>query len=169
MKFATWIATAVLLLSGLAVPRAEARDMRLGLEANWADDADFGIGARVDFDLDAIRPGLGGIASFDYFFPDDAESLRPIGLNADVNYWEINANATYGLPGRLAPYVGAGLNLSHGGLGVNVGGLEVADSGNTDAGLNLLGGIRVADRLFGEARVELGGGKQFILTLGFLF
>src|SRR5262245_40668298 len=106
MKSRSWILLSLALLLGSA-PSAQAAEhpMRFGLEGNWADDADLGVGVRLQVGLADVHPGLRGAASFDYFFPDDGA----FGLaDVDVTYWEANANLTYTLRGRLAPYVGAG-------------------------------------------------------------
>lgn len=145
----------LLLLSVLTGPAANAqeRPIRLGLQGSWSDDADFGVGVRAQVGLADFHEGLRGVASFDYFFPDD-EGL------GDVSYWEINANLTYTLKGALAPYVGTGLNLARASV-------SVVDE--TDLGLNVLGGLRLSDRLFAEAKVELGGGDMLVVTAGLLF
>jgi opacity protein-like surface antigen len=133
-----------ILLAALAAPHVQASDAQFGVQGSWADDADLGVGARLLWDATGSSDGIGAIASFDYFFPGD-----------DITYWELNGNLTYSLRGSLQPYVGAGLNLAHG-------------EGDSELGLNLLGGLRFSDRVYGEARVEIDGGEQFVLTIGLL-
>jgi hypothetical protein len=144
-----FIAALMILPAVLAAPDAHAASGNFAIQGDWGDDEDFGIGARVFFDVGGRHDGWGGLASFDYFFPGD-----------DFRYWELNGNLTYALGGDLQPYVGGGLNLAH--LGLRGAGSD------TNVGLNLLGGIRVSRRVFAEGRVELGGGKQFVLTVGVL-
>jgi hypothetical protein len=63
--------------------------------------------------------------------------------------------------------VGAGLNLAH--VSVDVPG--VPGGSDTDLGLNALAGLRFplgTFSAFAEARAELGGGKQLVLTFGAL-
>lgn len=145
---------AVCLLSLLAWPAALTAQVDVGPQASWADDADFGVGGRVVLGIPAAIP-LAAIGSFDYFFPSD-----------DFDYWEINGNVVYefAVPsGVVAPYVGAGLNVAH---------ASVASVSETEIGFNLLGGARFdAGQFtpFGELRVELSGGEQFVLTGGVLF
>jgi opacity protein-like surface antigen len=165
----------MLVLAALAAPsfvQAQTADsplVRFGLQGNWADEADFGVGARVQFDLDDVYRGLGAVASFDYFFPEDDDLVESLGVDTDTTYWEVNANATYTLRGRIAPYFGAGLNLAHGSVDLDVGRFELENEGDTELGVNLLGGVRFARHLFAEGRIELGGGEQFVLTAGFVF
>lgn len=150
-----------------AAAPSSTRHPSFGVELDWSNDFDFGIGGRGVFPLDALIPGtpLDGIVSFDYFFPS-----HPAGTSA--TYWEINGNIAYRfrIPGSsLGPYAGGGLNIAH--LSATVAGVSASD---TKAGLNLLGGTTFRIRgshltPFAEARGELGGGKTFILTGGVRF
>jgi len=147
-----------------ARPAARSADRpSFGLQLDWGNDPNFGIGGRAVIPLNSLVPGtpLDGIVSFDYFFPGNS-----------VHYWEINGNLAYRFTvprsSSLRPYAGGGLNVAHASLS------GVSGSGATQAGLNLLGGTTF--RLkgshltpFAEARGELGGGKTFILTGGVRF
>jgi len=148
-------------------PRA-ADSPSFGLQLDWGNDPNFGIGGRGVFPLGSLFPGtpLDGIVSFDYFFPGNS-----------VKYWEINGNVAYRfrVPARssLRPYAGGGLNIAHFSGTATVGTTTVSAS-DTKAGLNLLGGTTFRVRgshliPFAEARGELGGGKTFILTGGIRF
>lgn len=129
---------------------------RYGMQVSWGDDADIGLGARGVFGLPGSwqLPRLDAIASFDWFFP-----------GGSVNYFEVNTNVAYRVPGvtGVAPYVGGGLNIAHSSNGTS----------NTNLGLNILGGMRfnIGPKLnaLTEARIELSGGKQLVLTFGVLF
>jgi hypothetical protein len=153
------IAVAVLLASVGAMPAAA--QTRFGGELSWGDDSDFGLGGRVVLGLENyFRAPIDAHLSFDYFFPS-----APNGV--DVTYWEVNLDGGYRIPGVHGPinvYAGGGLNIAHGSANGN---------GNSDVGVNLLGGVqfKTKNRLlpFVEARVELGGGDQFVLTGGLLF
>lgn len=134
-----------------------------GLQLDWGNDPNFGIGARGVFPLQSLIPKtpLDGIVSFDYFFPGNS-----------VHYWEINGNVAYRFrmprASSVGPYAGGGLNVAHASVS------SVSGSGATRAGLNLLGGttfkLKGSNLLpFAEARGELGGGKTFILTGGVRF
>ena len=142
------LAFAALLSVGFALPAQG--QVHFGPQVSWADDADIGLGGRVA----AGVPQYGGIefiGSVDYFFPDVGD------------YWEINGNLVHNfdLQGSDAfrPYAGGGLN--------------VAGNGDTQVGLNLLGGAKFATDSpatpFVEARFEIEGGEQFVLTGGLLF
>ncbi len=144
------------------VSQAQAQGVRFAPEASIGEDSDFGIGARVRFDLSPTfrSPGFSGIASFDYFFPGN-----------NINYWELNANLGWAIPGvrgNVQPYVGGGLNYAH----VSVDNCT-GNCGNSDVGVNLMGGFNLQTRTkmmpFLEAKITLGGGEQFVLTGGVYF
>lgn len=142
-----------------AVHSAQAQDarpeFRFGPQVSLAEDADFGIGGRLEIGLPAAPVFISG--SFDIFFPGD-----------DVDYWEFNANGAYEfvLPRtpEVAPYVGAGLNVAHASVGA---------FSDTRAGLNVLGGVRFPLQSvapFFELRLEIEGGEQVpVATGGILF
>lgn len=149
-----------MLLLAVGAGSAQAQDFRWGPQLSLADDADFGLGARLEHDFAA--PPLTLIGSFDWFFPD-----------GDVDYWELNANLVYNF--RIAdaptvtPYVGGGLNIAHASWDSDE---LLDDSSDTEPGLNILGGVRFdagSIAPFVEARVEIEGGEQFVVTGGILF
>jgi hypothetical protein len=92
------------------------------------------FGPRVSYQFDVEEVGLGvqlGLPvarhlefypSFDYFFVDPG------------SFWNLNGDIKYRLDGQQIRwlYVGTGLNIAHRSLG---------DADNTDAGLNLFGGL----------------------------
>lgn len=130
----------------------------IGLQASLGDNnAGLGIGVRYENRMTGLfpdSPNLRFIGSFDYFFPD-----------APAHYWEINLDVVNLFTlrnARVAPYAGGGLNIAR---GYGNGG------GNTDAGLNLVGGFRLPGRYrpYLEGRLELGGGDRFVATFGWLF
>jgi hypothetical protein len=154
------VAAGIFLVAGAT--RAEAQGVRFAPELSVGEDSDLGIGARVNFGLSSAfgSPGWNGIVAFDYFFPGN-----------DINYWELNANLGWMIPGvrgNVRPYVGSGLNIAHASLDNCPG-----DCGDSDAGINLMGGINFQTRTrimpFLEAKVTLGGGEQFVLTGGLYF
>lgn len=143
-----------------------AGQFRIGPQASWGDDADFGVGGRVVLDVPAL-PGFGAIGSFDYFFPDVPDIGTP-GGEISFNYWEINGNLFYAFPvsdASIEPYFGAGLNLAHASRDTE--GLpEPPDDSQTEVGFNLLAGFEfplTGLSPFVEVRVELGGGENFIV------
>jgi opacity protein-like surface antigen len=153
----------------VALSAGNAAAQRFGVQGNFADDFDFGIGARVEMGAENLFTSQGAlsqtfvIGSFDYFFPDCPEDL-------DCSYWEINANVAVPLVvSGFSPYVGTGLNIAR----VSIDAEEVDGFGGseTDIGLNLLAGLRIpvgGISGFGEVRYELAGGEQLVFTLGAL-
>ena len=133
-----------------------------GPQASFADEADLGLGARAHWSMKGRRP-LAVIGTFDYFFPSS-----PSGL--DTNHWELNGNMAYQFGRRWRPYVGPGLNFARRTAAFT--GTEFAGS-DSALGMNVLGGVRRVDgrklQYFAEARYEIGGGEQFLVTAGVLF
>ena len=133
-----------------------------GGQVGYANDADLGIGGRVQVGLPMER--LAFIGSFDWYFPSDRAGVS-------INYWEINANVKYGIPVNNAlfgPYVGSGLNFAHVSLSAE-GFPGVSDS---DLGLNLMAGTSFNTgrfQPFAELKYEISGGEQLILAGGLMF
>ncbi|MFO7895279.1 MAG: outer membrane beta-barrel protein [Longimicrobiales bacterium] len=171
MKRLLIAAFAVLMAGALAQP-AQAQ-VQFGAQANYADDFDFGIGARAQFDLGSMfelegaMASLKGVVSGDFYFPDCGD--------LDCSYMEINGNALYPIEmeGDLAPYVGGGLNIARFSADyTDPFSGTTSSSSDTDVGLNALGGANFdlgSMAAFAEAKIELGGGEQFVLTFGVLF
>jgi hypothetical protein len=157
MKKTLVMAAAMLCL--VAVESASAQGFRWGPELSLATDADLGLGARVEFDLNG--PPLTIIGSFDYYFPGGSH-----------DYFEFNGNLVYNfnIPSAptITPYAGGGLNIAHWSRDTNDG----EDRSDTDPGLNILGGARFdvgSVILFGEMKFTIEGGDQFVITGGVLF
>jgi len=150
---------------------ARAGAVQFGAQVSFADDADVGVGARLVWDLKSLGKGLDLITSFDYFFPNEGGSLLGV-ASVDVNYWEVNANLAYNFrtKGQAHPYVGAGVNIAHVSVGVDVLGVG-GRADDTRAGLNLLGGSAFGKqkRFFVELKVELEGGEQVVVAAGVRF
>ena len=151
----------VLALAAMAGP-AQAQ-VQFGPQASYADDFDFGVGARAQFGLGSMMEAEGGladlvgIASFDFFFPDCG--------GADCSAFEVNANVVY-------PFVSEQSFTPYAGGGLNIGRFSVSEVSDTEIGLNALGGLEFAIQelaAFVEARFELSGYEQFVLTFGVLF
>ena len=104
----------------------------VGPEIAFHDDADFGVGAYVEFGLDQAVGGLGAMGDFLIFFPDG------------YDYWEANANLTYDLPiegSSLLPFVLAGLNIAN----FSFDDEDVSpgiDTSSTEVGFNAGGGLK---------------------------
>jgi opacity protein-like surface antigen len=168
-----WIRKGLVVVALLAVA-GPASAQRFGVQANWADDFDFGIGVRAELDFPNLLTSEGpfsrtfGIGSFDYFFPDCG------GVSGfDCSYWEVNLGLAVPIvAASVDPYVGAGLNIARFSADYDevLPGLDFGAS-STDVGVNLLGGLRFplgGLSAYGEARIELGGGEQLVLTFGVL-
>ena len=154
------IAAAAAALAFAPAALAAQAPVRLGGQVSFAQDANAGLGLRLDAPLVPFwTRDLRLDVAFDYFFPD-----------SPVDYWEINGDLAWGLPirgSRLSIYLGGGLNLAHSSLS------GIPGSGVTDLGVNLLVGLRIptTTRLtpYVELRPELGGGDRLVLTTGILF
>jgi outer membrane protein with beta-barrel domain len=156
-------ALAVACLVVVAARPARAQAWHFGPQIDWANDYDFGIGARAEFDLASSMPtakNFGIIGSFDYFFP-----------GFSVNPWEINIDGAYrfSIPNApIFPYAGAGLDFTH--WGVSSGGFSYSYN---KVGLNLMAGSKFQKlgtlTPYAELRLELRTGGQFVLTGGVLF
>ncbi len=144
------IAAAALLLQ----PPAADAQVYGGVQANWGSEFDFGVGGRVLGNVESANLEL--VGDFNLFFPD-----------GDVDFWEANGNVFYHfhLPEspQVLPYVGGGLNVSR----VSTNGAD-----NTEAGLNLGGGIRFPLENvspFIEGRAVISDHDQAVLTIGLIF
>ncbi len=159
----TVVVLAVLALVGSVASRAEAQ-FRFGANIDWGSKTDFGIGARGSFGLGkaAKNQPIEGLVTFDYFFP------------SGINYWELSGNGIYRFTVRessVAPYAGAGQQIAH--SSVKNCPTGYSGCGSTDAGLNLIGGLRFKGGPnflpFVEGRVEARSGSQLVLTAGAFF
>lgn len=133
--------------------------VHLGPQISLADDADVGIGGRIVAGVPQYR-GVEFSGSFDVFFPDE-----------DFDYWELNGNLIYNfeIPEASAfrPYAGGGLNIAR------FDDVGPTDAGDTELGLNILGGAKFPNEgpvtPYLELRAEIEGGEQFVITGGILF
>lgn len=165
-KVLTTVLALAAALAFVAAPAAaiEGMPIKVGVQGNFGDDVDFGVGARVEYNLEEmVGMPIAAVGSFDYFFPGDT-------FGVDVTYWEINANAIYGIPvtEMITPYAGAGLNIAH--ASASAGGASASD---TEFGANVLAGAKFDIGMmftpFAEFRLELSGGEQWVVTGGVLF
>jgi hypothetical protein len=145
------------LLTLIACPADLSAQVGLGIHGSWAEDADWGIGGRVAVQLPVDQAPLGLVSSFDWFWPE---------ADAVHDYWEINANLVIRPALELiSGYFGIGLNLAHTVAEDPFGAGKLSE---TKAGLNLVAGL-IYDALltpYGEVRYEVGGGEQFVVTVG---
>lgn len=143
------IATAALLLQ----PPAASAQVYGGVQGNWGSETDFGVGGRVLGNIEDANLEL--VGEFNLYFPD-----------GDRDFWEANGNVFYHFhlaeSPRVLPYLGGGLNVSRSSNGAD----------NTEAGLNLGGGIRFpleSVSPFVEGRAVISDHDQAVLTIGLIF
>jgi opacity protein-like surface antigen len=171
-----------ILLAGLALvhlaPAQAEAQVNFGPYVAWGDNADLGIGGRVDVGLgNAFGVDSGPFQNLflnsgvTYFFIDcDEGGFDEI----DCSWIEINGNLAvpFTLGGSsLQPYAGTGIHIARVSFDYSDNPL-VDDVDDTEVGLNILGGVffPISDlRGFGELKFELGGGEQFVLSAGILF
>jgi len=151
------LATALLLAAAPTALHAQGQ-LRLGPQISFGDDTDAGAGIRIEHRFSAA-PDWRFAGSFDLFLPD-----------GPLEFWEVNVNVlrSFRITGSdVAPYAGGGMNLARSSVD------GIANSDDTNLGLNLVGGLRfnTGTRIspFFELRVELAGGEQAVLTAGILF
>lgn len=161
LLFALCLSTLVCLPSTLPA------QVDIGAQGSWGDDSDFGVGARLTIGIPSAAVPIAVIGSFDWFFPS-----QPTGI--DLTYWEANGNVVFMFPiqdPRFRPYGGLGLNVARIESKVDpaVGTPGLTSFEETNLGLNLLvGALLDVGKLkpYGEARFQIEGGKQFVLTAG---
>ena len=168
-KLGTWVS--VIALTVVTAGAAEAQ--KFGGQVLWADDAELGVGARVEIPF-ANKLSKTGPLSQTFFIGQFDWYLDPCGdaagTGVDCQWWEINPGLAVPLntTSDIKPYLGAGLNVAHSKVDMGTFG----SASDTEMGLNLLGGIKFvlgSMDAFSEARISLGGGEQFAIQFGFLF
>jgi hypothetical protein len=166
VKFARTILAGAALAVGFAVatPAVASAQMGFLVKANYADDMEFGAGAGVTFGLGSLttNSGIRAEATFDYFFPGD-----------NINYWEINGNALMDIQSVPSLYVGAGVNYANISFDFDDDFCEVfgCDADASEVGLNLLAGWNFSGSKgpFVQAKFEVGGGEQLVISGGLRF
>lgn len=155
-RVVTMLAVPAMLLFG---GREASAQLQFGVHASVATETDLGLGGRLLFGLEQFVIGMEGIASLDYFFPDNSD------------YWELNGNIVVPVPitEGFEPYLGGGLNLGFFSFEEDPGG--TGDNTDTEIGLNLVGGMKFATtnfRPFLEVRGTIAGAEQLVFTGGIL-
>jgi hypothetical protein len=162
VKFARTILAGAAMAVGFAVatPAVASAQMGFLVQASYGDDVEFGVGGGVTFGLGSLttNSGIRAEATFDYFFPGN-----------DLTYWEINGNALMDIKSVPSLYVGAGINYANFGVDCDICGDIDLDS--SDIGLNLLAGWNFAGSKgpFVQAKFEVGGGEQLVISGGIRF
>lgn len=154
----------------LATPATANAQMGFVVQGSYGSEVEaLGIGGGVNFGMGSLtaKHGIRAEATFDYFLADDP-----------LTYWEINGNLLYDLKSVKNLYLGAGINYAKADVDLGIGedlcdafGAD-CDTGNSDIGLNILGGFKLGTGKaapFVQARFELGGGEQLVISGGFRF
>lgn len=170
MKRLVRMALAVFWLALVMPTVARAQVPRLSIigQASYGFEVEaIGVGGGIGFPIQESGKGDGirGQATFDWFMIDKVVSGP---LATRPTYWEFNLNGTYELPKSHGVYVGTGLNYTNS----TRNGSLYANAGGTELGINLIGGLkfgRGSGAPFAQARFEVGGGKQLVLTAGVEF
>jgi hypothetical protein len=143
---------ALLLLLGLSVEEGRAQ-VAVGVQGNWASEADLGLGARVLANLGGSNFEV--VGSADRFFPGN-----------DREWWDFNANLFYHFhladTHAVLPYLGGGLNVAR---------VSTGNRSSTETGVNLGGGVRFPGTSltpFFEVRAAITDPNQVVLTGGLL-
>jgi len=179
-RWALGLTAAVWLVAG----HAEAQGVRFGAHANFGTglrdsyrtedggDANLGGGVRVIWELGLHHEGLSFMGSVDVFqakssvFVTDPDLLDVFEIGG--RYWEVNTYATYSWgQEKLNYYLGFGVNLANDTLDKDYI-TTFSDTDALDVGGNILFGTKAFDHIFAEARYEVRGGGQVMLTLGVL-
>lgn len=137
---------------GAKVLRGAESGIWLGPEVAFNDDADFGIGIGLEFDMPSIDPNISYMGDFVFFFPDG------------FDYFEFNANLAYDLQlddASVTPFLLSGLNVGRFSSEGDGG------SDDTEVGLNVGAGVKfdtgsVSPRVSG--RFNLFSSESFTLT-----
>jgi hypothetical protein len=164
------ILASAVMVALVAIPSEAFSQVRAGPFAAFHDDADFGIGAFVNFAVPEIHENLAFSGDFGIFFPGDGGYDE-----VDVDYWELNANGLFRFPiesTSVSPWALAGLNIAHGSVGVDFGELGSGSGSDTEIGVNLGGGVTFNTgslQPFAGAKVELGGGEGAVIFGGLVF
>ena len=163
------MAVAVLFCLGVPPGAFAAVDgLLVGAAITNGSDSDLGLGARVEYSLEALLPNLGIAGGLNFFFPRDPYD----------SWWEVNAAALYHfyVNETFTPYAGAGFALASWEEQLPVdadSGAPPASAHDSSFALNLLGGCKfdfgIGFTPFVEARVGVGGGNGLEITAGGLF
>jgi hypothetical protein len=152
-------------LLAVATPNTASAQIGFVAQASYAIDGAeaLGIGGGVNFGIGSLteKHGIRLETTFDYFLVDDPASL-----------WQVNGNLLYDLKSVQNLYLGAGMNYSKSSVDIPGSACDIVDCSSSDIGLNILGGYKLGSGKmapFVQARFELGGGEQFVVTGGIRF
>ncbi len=149
--------------------------------------AQFSVGPRLGYDIEAEAAFLGAEGRFglpvgslplqlqvgaDYFFLSDGGYFGvtdEVDVSSRLISLDVNVLYPFGVDNQsFTPYAGVGLAVVNSSYEVSAGPLSV-DEGNTDLGINLVGGAVFgtgALRPFAQARLKLGGDANLTSIMG---
>lgn len=149
----------------VATPNSASAQIGFVAQASYALDGieELGIGGGINFGIGSLteKHGIRLETTFDYFLAEDP-----------LTYWQINGNLLYDLKSVKNLYLGAGVNYSKASVDCEVCDAFGFDADASDVGLNILGGFKLGSGKmapFVQARFELGGGENLMLTGGIRF
>jgi hypothetical protein len=149
----------------VATPNTATAQIGFVAQASYAIDGveEIGIGGGVNFGIGSLteKYGIKLETTFDYFLVEDP-----------AKFWQINGNLLYDLKSVPNLYLGTGLNYSKSSVDLPGSACDIVDCSASDIGLNILGGYKLGSGKmapFVQARFELGGGEQFVVTGGIRF
>ena len=158
------LVSSLALMGLLAAPVAVSGQTTLGPFLAFHDDWDFGVGAYAVFPAPELHENLAFSGSFGYFFPDQR-------AGADLNYWELNADAILRIPTEATGvrfFLLGGINIARWSVDA-AGGDGPSD---TDAGLNLGAGVSFPQESMTPtvgAKLQIEGGDGFMIFGGIGF
>lgn len=112
MKKVLGVISAALLALAITAP-AQALDLRVGGNVNFGTDNDFGVGPRIELEINDYVPGLRLVADYHRFFKSNVYSDIS-GLAVESSSWDVGFHVLYDVAtvpvGEGATiYVGAGM------------------------------------------------------------
>lgn len=169
VTFARSILAGAAVAFGLAVATPSTASAQVGfvVQGNYADDLELGVGGGVNFDVTTLSSGrmIRGEATLDYYFDVGGYDFGGFG-SPDATAWEINANGMIDITSFPGLYAGAGAHLGD----FSFSDCDLCES-DSELGLNILAGWKFsgAKGPFVQAKLELGGFEQLVITGGVRF
>jgi hypothetical protein len=155
----------------LLLPARSSAQMYLAPYVAHHGEADLGLGLQMGFPFPETGEQTLFVMDAGLFFPDS-----PRGHDAEVDYWEANANVILRFPSeddRFTPWALGGLNLAHEAVGLNLGPFDEGERRTeTKIGFNVGAGMTFgAGPLspFAGAKVEVAGGSAVVVFGGVSF
>ena len=158
------VGAALVVAATFTAPAANAQ-IGFVVQGSYGMDVEaIGVGGGLSFGLGSMtaNSGISAEATFDYFFTDDP-----------LQFWEINGNALYDIKSVNGLYVGAGVNYANSSIDSDFCDNDIfeVDCSTSDIGLNVLSGFKFSGGKgpFVQAKFEVGGGEQLVISGGIRF